>query len=198
MSIVSTVNLTKQIITKKGRRFVPVAKGHNDRVRADWVIYEGREIYYPWGRYYLDWNANGQRHRMAAGDNATEADSKRLRKQAELNSTRHFPLAVTSKESSLGAAIEAYLKQIRQRKVRRRIENCTMALMYFQEYCHKDINKIKRIDLIRFTVWLRDERFVPSRRVWDMFGHVVSFLRANGVREFSELAEWPDFKEVAH
>lgn len=194
----SIVNLTKQIITTNGRRFVPVAKSHNGRVRADWVIYEGREVYYPWGHYYLDWrDANKVRHREAAGSDATEANSRRLRKQAELNFNRHSIPAIPHKERNLERAIEAYLKEIRQHKRRRRIENSTTALMYFKEYCRKDVDNVTRLDLLRFTAWLQDDKFVPARRAWDIFGYVVNFLKAYGVPEFARLADWPDFIEAA-
>ncbi len=61
-------NLTKQVLTPKGRRFCKAALSANGRgVKADVVIVSGKEEHHPEGCYYIEWREGGQRKRQSVG-----------------------------------------------------------------------------------------------------------------------------------
>src|SRR5579864_1250591 len=83
------VNLTKRVRTAHGLRYCPVALSLNGRVKPDIVLVNGAEEPHPEGAYYLEWREEGKRVRLSVGNDAADAYSSRLRKEAELNALNH-------------------------------------------------------------------------------------------------------------
>jgi integrase/recombinase XerD len=55
------------------------------------------------------------------------------------------------------------------------------ALNYFMESCHKlYVEDVDRRDLLKFSVFLRDEREHAPRTVYNKFEHAMTFLKAQG------------------
>src|SRR2546428_4964141 len=84
-----TVNLTKRAQTSKGLRYCPVVLAANGRVRADLVIVNGKEERHPEGAYYLEWWDRSKRIRLSVGKDASDANARRLHKEAELNAVNN-------------------------------------------------------------------------------------------------------------
>ena len=60
-----------------------------------------------------------------------------------------------------------------------------LTLRYFMECCSKTfVEDIDRKDLLRFAVFLRDEKELGPRTVHNKFAEVLTFLQAQGVPKF--------------
>src|SRR4051812_3963528 len=79
------VNLTKRINTPSGMRYCPVVLSVNGRVKPDMVLVNRKEEHHPEGAYYLEWREGVKRVRLSVGNNASDAATRRLRKESELN-----------------------------------------------------------------------------------------------------------------
>lgn len=180
------VNLTKRIDTPDGRRFCPVILGAGGRVKPDWVLVNGREEKHPAGIYYLDWYEDGTRRRVAVGADATAAYNSRNRKQSELEAIAQG-LVVTDPVAEdprafLRAAAKDFLEDIHLSRQRKTWMGYCLSLKYFKQSCSKTyIEDIERKDLLRFTVFLRDEKDLSPRTVHNKFCEVLTFLQAQGV-----------------
>ena len=81
----STGNLTKRVQTADGLRYLPVVESANGRIKPDWVVVDGQEQKHPEGVYYIEWRGGGKRSRLSVGNDAAQAQARRLRKRTELN-----------------------------------------------------------------------------------------------------------------
>jgi integrase len=193
-------NLTKRIRLADGTtRFCPVVLAQNGRIKPDWVIVDAREERHSEGNYYLDWYEGSKRIRLSVGKNAQDAAGRRLKKEAELNARNHGVPVVPEHNNgrrSLAASIDEYLSDIKLTKKPKTHAAYSTALQYFQESCHKmDLEDIGRRDLLAFAAYLRDEKEQAPRSCWNKFLHVVSFLKAYGVRGLAKKEDWPQFTE---
>ena len=180
------VNLTKRIDTPEGRRFCPVIFGAGGRVKPDWVLVNGREEKHPEGGYYLDWREDGIRRRMAVGAYATAAYNGRNRKQSELEAIAQGLIVTHPVEEDprvvLRAAAKDFLEDIQLSRQRKTWMGYYLSLEYFKQSCSKTyIEDIERKDLLRFAVFLRDEKELSPRTVHNKFCEVLTFLQAQRV-----------------
>jgi integrase-like protein len=96
---------------------------------------------------------------------------------------------------SLAASIDEYLSDIKLTKKPKTHAAYSTALQCFQESCHKmDLEDISRRDLLAFAAYLRNEKEQAPRSCWNKFLHVVSFIKAYGVRGLAK-KDWPQFTE---
>jgi integrase/recombinase XerD len=201
------VNLTKRIETPRGTRFCPVVISDNGRVKPDWVHVDGQKEHHPEGAYYLDWRDGSKRIRLSVGKDAANANSRRLRKEAELNAVAHGAKIAPEKKAgrSLTEAVAEYLEDV---KVKQQTNKPTSfnrhstfgvystALTYFLESCHKlTLEEIDRRDLLKYAGFLRADKEQGPRSVNHKFGIVMSFLKAHGIRGLVDKNDWPRYTQ---
>jgi integrase/recombinase XerD len=196
------VNLTKRIQTGHGPsdwRFCPVVLTARGQVRPDVVIVNGKEERHPEGVYYLEWREKGKRIRRPAGRDATDANNQRLAKAAELNAINAGITVVPEPGDSrllLRTAMNEYLEDVKLSKKPKTLSAYTTALGYFAESCHTlYAQDLERRDLLRFAAFLRDKKKQSARSVYNKFESVMTFLKAQKVRDLVGKNDWPRFVE---
>jgi len=193
------VNLTKRVMTVEGLRYCPVVESANGRIKPEWVAVDGKEERHPEGAYYIEWRADGKRKRLSVGKDAAQAQARRLRQQAELNAVANGIAVVPSSDGSeprrlLETAIADFIEETRLTKKKKTLYAYMKATEYFAESCRKrHLSDIERIDMLRFSAFLRDEKDLSPRSCRNTFGNVMTFLKAQGVRGVANKGDWPRF-----
>ena len=180
-------NVTKRVQTSKGLRYCRVVLAANGRVKPDVVIVDDKPEKHAEGAYYLEWREGTRRVRLSVGNDATEASTRRLRKEAELNAIANgVPLAAVESNGRgvlLVDAVRDFLDEKKATRKKKTHADYVVALDYFQRSCSKRyLSEITRKDLLAFTVYCRDEKEHAARTVFNKFARVVAFLRANKVK----------------
>jgi integrase/recombinase XerD len=188
------VNLTKRVSvkSKNGKeylRFCPVVEGYKGKVRPDVVSVDGKHETHKEGAYYIDWTDGEKRYRLAVGKNLQDAELQRRQKEAELNAIANgleVPnaprLTNGSNKRSLRTLVDSYLDGIKLSRKPKTHAACSKALEYFLESCPRlYIEDVTRIDLLKFTAFLRDEKNQSPRSVYNKFERLMSFLKANDI-----------------
>jgi integrase/recombinase XerD len=191
-------HLTKRVTVNGGSRYCPVVMAANGRIKPHAVIVDGREELHTEGGYYLEWTAGRKRTRKAVGNDATEAQRLREKKEAELHAwaTGQQVKPENNGNRLISGAIATYLDEIKLTKKPKTLAAYTTALTYFQESCHKMcVEEITRKDMLEFSAFLRDEKGQSPRSVYNKFENVMTFLKANGVRGLVGKNDWPRFTE---
>jgi integrase/recombinase XerD len=195
-----TVSLTKRVITPNGKRYCPVAISANNRIKPDYVIVNGTEEKHPEGGYYLSFYRGAKRIRIAVGKDAAVAQSKKLRKEAELKAVAlgaELVSEVKEDRKRLDTAIATYLNETAMGKKPKTLAAYTTSLGYFAESCLKvHVEAIERTDLLEFAAFLRDDKELLPRTCWNKFSNVMSFLKAQGVTKLAKKEDWPRFVEA--
>jgi integrase/recombinase XerD len=193
------VNLTKRVQTSKGLRYCPVVLSPNGRVKPDLVTVNGQAERHLEGAYYLEWRDRDRRVRLSVGKNPQDAAARRQRKEAELNALNNGVSVLPENGNghrSLAAAVEEFLDETKLTKKPKTLAGYTTALNYFTESCHKqNLDEIERKDLLKFSVFLRDEKEQAPRSVYNKFENVMTFLKANGIRGLVGKNDWPRYVE---
>ena len=194
------VGLTKRVQTSKGLRYCPVVLAANGRVRPDLVIVNGKEERHPEGAYYLEWWAGSKRIRLSVGKDASDANARRLHKEAELNAVNNGVTVVPENgqngHRSVAVAVTGFLDETKLTKKPKTLAAYSTALSYFTESCPKlYLEDIERKDLLKFSAFLRDEKEQAPRSVYNKFENVMTFLKAQGVRGLVGKNDWPRFVE---
>jgi integrase len=193
------VNITRRIDTLEGRRFCPVIFSPNGRIKPDWVLIDGRQERHPKGSYYLDWTEDGQRRRMAVGSDATAAYNCLKKKQSEFDAIAQGlvvtdPIEEEDTRLRLRAAKAEFLDDIQLSRQRKTWLGYCLSLSYFTQCCSKTyLEEIERKDLLRFVVFLRDEKELAPRTVHNKFAEVLTFLAAQGVPKLVSKNDRPRF-----
>jgi integrase len=128
--------------------------------------------------------------------NWTEATIAQLKKKAAL--LEGWRPKATKKNTSLmlDAAMDAYLTEICSSRKKKTHQAYTVALRYFYECVgNKPINEITRGDLVKFSVFLREEKEQSPRTCWNKFSNVMSFLKHHDVKPKIKPHDWPKFVE---
>ncbi len=192
------VNLTKRIDTPEGRRYYPAIIAANGRAKPNWVLVNGRPERYESGAYYLDWYENGKRKRLSVGRDSDAAHQRQIRKLAELRAISQG-LVVTDIEEEANAnqvkvSVQDFLEEVKLTKQDKTWRGYKVALRYFQESCDKThLENIERIDLLRFSAFLRDKKKLAPRTVHNKFACVLTFLEAQGVSKLVGKRDRPRF-----
>jgi integrase len=194
------VNVTKRVQTSKGLRYCPIVLSANGRIKPDVVLVDGSEQRHPEGAYYLEWREGGKRVRLSVGKDAADASARRQRKEAELNAVNNG-VAVVPENSwnghrPLRNTVVEYLADVKLTHKPRSYAAYKTALDYFLASCHKpNVEDIERRDLLKFSAFLRDEKDQAPRTVYNKFEHVMTFLKAQGIRGLVGKKDWPRFTE---
>jgi len=193
------VNLTKRVQTPLGMRYCPVVLSANGRVKPDLVLVNGKPERHPEGAYYVEWRENGRRIRLSVGKDASDASTRRLRKEAELNAMNAGVTVIPENgngQRSISAAVAEYLEEVRISKKPKTYAAYSTALGYFVESCPKIfLTDIDRKDLLKFSAFLRDEKGQSPRSVYNKFENLMTFLKAQGIRGLVGKNDWPRFVE---
>lgn len=197
------VNLTKRVLTSSGLRYCPVVVAKNGRVKPDLVWANDAEERHTDGAYYIEWYSEGKRKRLSVGKDAAQAQAMRLRKQAELNAVAQgVPLASVIPETEPGntiaTAIARFLEETELTKKPKTLAAYTTALSYFRESLHPSkthLEDIDRLDMLKFTAFLKDEKKQSPRSCWNKFSNVMSFLKAQGISGIVRRGDWPKYTE---
>jgi integrase len=97
---------------------------------------------------------------------------------------------------SLVGSVAAYLADVKLTHKPRSYAAYKTALDYFCESCHRlYVEEIDRHDLLKFGVFLRDEKEQAPRTVYNKFEHVMTFLKAAGIRGLVGKKDWPRYTE---
>jgi integrase/recombinase XerD len=194
-----SVNLTKRVQTAAGMRYLPVAVSANGRVKPDVVLVNGHEERHPEGAYYLEWRENGKRVRLSVGKDAQDAADRRQRKVAELDAL-HNGVAVIPENGnghrSLAVAVAEFVEETRLTKKPKTRAAYSTALNYFTESCPKlYLHDIERRDLLKFIAFLRERKSQSPRSIYNKFENVMSFLKAQGIRDLVGKNDRPRYTE---
>ena len=194
------VNLTKRVRTGEGLRYCPAVISGNGRVKPDRVVVDGEQERHPEGAYYIEWRDDGQRRRLSVGTDAAQAQAQRLRKEAELNAVANGVAVAPSDDGSdtrgrlLEKAIADFIEETSLTKKKKTLYAYTKATEYFAESCRKrHLTEIERIDMLKFAAFLRDEKELSPRTCRNVFGNVMTFLKAQDVRGVANKGDWPRF-----
>jgi integrase/recombinase XerD len=195
-----SVNLTKRVQTADGLRYCPVAQSANGRVKPDVVLVSGKEERHPEGAYYLEWREHNKRVRLSVGKDAADASGRRQRKEAELHALNNGVAVLPENDQngrrSLAAAAAEFLDDTKLTKKPKTLAAYATAVNYFTESCPKlYLQDIERKDLLKFCVFLRDEKEQAPRSVYNKFENVMTFLKAQGIRGLVGKNDWPRFVE---
>ncbi len=206
----ATVNLTKRVPTSKGWRFCPVVYAANGRVRPNVVQFDGKEQRFKEGAYYIEWR-DPHRKRERVGTDAAEADARKRQKEAELKAKRHGVAIVpitngNSHHRLIAAAIQTWLTDIELRDKINKPQNYgrhsthglySTALQYFQESLSKTyLEDLERNDLLKYAVYLQEEKEYAPRTVAHRFDVVMAFLKAQGITNLIQKGDRPKFTET--
>jgi hypothetical protein len=92
----------------------------------------------------------------------------------------------------LAAAIETFLDESELTKKPKTLAAYRTALNYFTESCRKlYLEDLERGDLLKFSAFLRDEKELYPRTVYNKFENVISFLKSQGFRGLVGKNDWP-------
>ena len=193
------VNLTKRVMTSRGMRYCPVVVSTNGRIKPDLVTVNGQQEKHPEGAYYLEWRENGRRVRLSVGKDAQDAAARQQRKQAELNAINNGVAVVPgngNSHKSVATAVSQFIDETRLTKKPKTLAAYTTALSYFTESCPKlYLHDIERRDLLKFIAFLREKKDQSPRSVYNKFENVISFLKAQGIRNLVGKSDRPRFTE---
>src|ERR1017187_6965142 len=190
------VNVTKRVQTSTGKRYCAVILSANGRIKPDTVLVNGTPEKHTEGAYYIEWYEGEKRVRLSVGKDAADASARRQRKEAELNAVNNGAALVpeTGQRRSLAGAVAAYLCDVKLTHKPRSFSAYNTALQYFCESCHKlYLEEVDRHDLLKFSAFMRDEKDNGPRSVYNKFEHVMTFLKAAGIRGLVGKKDWPRY-----
>lgn len=194
------VNLTKRVSIAGKDRFCPVVISGNGRIKPDWVVIDGKEDKFPGGAYYIDWTIAGKRKRISIGTDPAQALTRKLRKETELRAGSQgitiVPQDELEKRRRIDAVAATYLDEISISKKPKTYAAYSIALQYFQESCNKTyVEEIERIDMLRFSAFLREKKGQADRSVANKFENIMTFLKAVGMTGIVRKGDWPVYVE---
>jgi hypothetical protein len=136
---------------------------------------------------------------MAVGTDATAAYNSLKKKQSELDAIARGlvvtdPVEDENTRLRLRAAKADFLEDIQLSRQRKTWLGYCLSLTYFVECCSKTyVEEIERKDLLRFVVFLRDEKELAPRTVHNKFAELLTFLAAQGVPKLLSKNDRPRF-----
>jgi integrase/recombinase XerD len=192
------VNLTKRVKVSGKDRYCPAVIAANGRVKPGWVVVDGREEKHPNGNYYLDWTQDGKRKRLAVGSDAAQANTRLQRKEAELKAVAQGVAIVPEDGGTNGRPIQLavadFLEEVRLTKQPKTFKGYEIALAYFQEsYPKRYVEDIEKLDLLKFSAFIKNEKKQSPRSVHNKFACVLTFLSANGIPKLVGKNDRPRF-----
>ena len=137
---------------------------------------------------------------MSVGNSAAVAQNRRLRKETELKAvSQGIALAPSSDDEdatkrSISSAAASFLEEIKLTRKRKTFKGYEIALAYFQESCTKRyLEDLEKIDLLKFTAFLKREKKQSPRSVHNKFACLLTFLSENGLPKLVGKNDRPRF-----
>ncbi len=132
------------------------------------------------------------------GTDSDTAHQRQLRKLAELRALSQGLLVEDVEEEAnknhVKIAVHEFLEEVKLTKQDKTWRGYKIALQYFQESCDKThLEEIQRIDLLRFSAFLRDKKKLAPRTIHNKFACVLTFLEAQGVSKLVGKKDRPRF-----
>src|SRR6266568_5940469 len=194
------VNVTKRVQTEKGLRYCSVVLSANGRIKPDAVLVDGKQEHHPEGAYYLEWREGAKRVRLSVGNDAADASARRLRKEAELNAKNNGVTVVTQDGHGqnghriISDVVASYLAEIKMSRTPATHSAYTLALRNFAASCLKTyLEEIDRVDLLGFVNYLRKNQNLSDRTCHNRFEHLLTFLKAYGIKGLAGKRDWPKY-----
>jgi integrase/recombinase XerD len=132
------------------------------------------------GPYYLRLKNDGKRVWKFVGNDINQALAARFKKEGEL--CLQTKAEVRAKRTTLEAALDTYIADIKARKSEKTAVAYRYALDQFKASCSKKhLDEITVADLKAFVVWLKTQG-LSDRTIDNRIGEVVTFLRANDIK----------------
>lgn len=151
------------------------------------------------GMYYLSWYEGRSKKYLSVGrspDEARTAYANRLNGEIIPRRIPGLNGSGAPKRRTIDTAVSEYLEEVRLSKKPKTLAAYTVALGYFQESCSKlYMDEIERIDLLKFSAFLKEEKEQSPRSCWNKFSNVMSFLKNQGIRGLMKKNDWPKFVE---
>lgn len=171
---INKLHLAKRIVVNGVSQLFPVACSKTGEPKADWVVRQGKEEFRPDGSFYLEWWERSKRKRVSVGDDYRNAIDELLRKEVELQAIAEDLLEHPDRQ--LSQAVEGFLEEVKLTREDDTWSGYDVALRYFQESCKKlYVTEIERIDLLRFTSFLREEKSI-NLNLFGSEARTISFL----------------------
>ena len=139
-----------------------------------------------------------ERKRLSIGRDPDTARQRQVRKVAELRALSQGLLVEDLEEEAnkdqVQVAVREFLDEVQLTKQDKTWRGYKIALTYFQESCDKThLEDIQRINLLRFSAFLRDKKKLSPRTVHNKFACLLTFLEAQGVSKLVGKKDRPRF-----
>jgi integrase/recombinase XerD len=96
----------------------------------------------------------------------------------------------------VSTAVVQFLEETKLTKKSKTHAAYDTCLRYFMESCRKlYLEDLQRSGLLKFAAFLRDEKELHPRTLWNKFSNVMSFLKAQGIRGIAQKNDWPRYVE---
>jgi integrase len=181
-------------------RYLRPAFGRNGRIRPHHAIYDGRAIPCPGSTYNLRYRVGKRWVWETIGDDPSVVMDRLREKAFEFEAAAlgkaELPTAPSPKPSSplVAECIADFIEETTLTKKKKTVYAYTLATEYFAEsFKKKHMNEIERIDMLRFAAFLRDEKELSPRTCRNVFGNVMTFLKAKDVTGIVKKGDWPRF-----
>ena len=194
------VNLIKKIKLDGRWRFAPVVAEANGRLK-DKVRINGTIEVHTEGTYYIEWRDRGKRCRASV--TREDAVDQARRKAIELGAMREGliispePEPEASPKTTIGDAIDAYLRYVRmQRKARTHLTyRYTLDTLLRKSYKKKFVEDASRDDVLDFMTYCY-EQGLGARTVYDKVVTVLQLFKRHGRSGLMEKGDWPNYVDT--
>ena len=194
------VNLIKKIKLDGRWRFAPVVAEANGRLK-DKVRINGTIEVHTEGTYYIEWRDRGKRCRASV--TREDAVDQARRKAIELRAMREGlitspePEPEASPKTTIGDAIDAYLRYVRmQRKARTHLTyRYTLDTLLRKSYKKKFVEDASRDDVLDFMTYCY-EQGLGARTVYDKVVTVLQLFKRHGRSGLMEKGDWPNYVDT--
>ena len=195
------VNLIKKIKVDETWRFAPVVPEPNGRLK-DKVRINGSVETHTEGAYYIEWRERGKRCRVSVPreDAVAEARKKAVELQAIRDGLIASPEPVveeTVAQTSIGDAIDAYLRYVKMQRQSRTFltYRYTLDVLLRASYKKKHVEDATRQDAIDFMTYCYEQGLGP-RTVYDKVVTVLQLFKKHGRSGLMEKGDWPKYVDT--
>jgi integrase/recombinase XerD len=194
------VNLIKKIKLDGRWRFAPVFPEANGRLK-DKVRINGTIEVHTEGTYYIEWRDRGKRCRASV--TREDAVDQARRKAIELRAMREGlitspePEPEASPKTTIGDAIDAYLRYVRmQRKARTHLTyRYTLDTLLRKSYKKRFVEDASHDDVLDFMTYCY-EQGLGARTVYDKVVTVLQLFKRHGRGGLMEKGDWPNYVDT--
>lgn len=194
------VRLMKAVKVAGRWRWCRLASDAKGRSQPDVVLVNGHRQTHRDGRYAVFWKESGKNCSEPAGKDFAEAQATLRRRKARLNAQLagvKIPEEPSEKDRiRLEDAAYDFLTEVKTQRKPKTYSAHRGMLNDFLASCGKTyLDQIERRDLIEFVAYLKRERKLEDRTIYNKFALLISFLKANGIRGLVTKKDWPKYTQ---